>query len=713
MFRNMRLVKQQLSEMECEEILREGSHGVLSLNGDGGYPYGVPLSYVYCDGRIYFHGARSGYKADAIRNCDQACFTVVAQDQVMPEEYTTYFKSVIAFGRIRLLEKADDKRAALKKLGMKYSSAYESGMTEEIEKKLKAVGVMELTIEHMTGKQAIELFGKQENADPKGGAYIVRSTAVFDSVQDAPRPAAILIKGKKIEKVLPYDCAGYGEYPVLDYGDKLIMSSFLDAHTHIFSGAVSASRYVCASLGKCRSAKECAEMIAEFAAKNPELKRLRGTGWFVGAWGNNTLPNRHLLDEAVPDRPVYLECADAHSMWLNTKALEEAGIVPRPDLENGIVETDENGELTGMLIEPVACEPAMKKYMEFSEEEMLGIHENFQKVLAENGIAALSEMFAEDYTEETYRKYELLKRVDEKEGLSAHVFVYTRLFGYTEFSEYFRMKEHFSSPHFHIAGVKGFIDGVTETYTGLLIEPYTDRPETCGDKLPLWPREKMEQEITAANAAGIQVRLHCIADGSVRMALDMYEKSLRVNGRKDIRNTIEHIENIHPDDLDRFAELSVIPSMQPYHLTLSENDKIIQLGAQRCRYEWPMKTILEHGGRLAIGTDFPVVGLNPFRTVYAAVTRKDDDGVPTGHNPWEAISLPDALKAYTIEASRVYHAEERMGSLEEGKDADLIVLERNLFAIPPEEIQNVTVFATYFEGKKIYQKQVPAETEVH
>lgn len=535
--------------------------------------------------------------------------------------------------------------------------------------------------------------------------YIIRSKAVFDSVQDEPYEAAILIKGKKIEKILPWDCKGYEQYPIEDYGERLIMSSFLDAHTHIFSGAINASRYVCFELGSCHSAAECVDMMAEFAKKNPDLKRLRGSGWFVGAWGNNILPDRYMLDAVIPDRPVYLQCADGHSMWLNSKALEEAGIVPRPELENGVVMTDENGELTGMLLEPAACAPAMEKYMEFSDEEMLCIHEDFQKILAENGVAAMSEMFAEDYTEDVYHAYDLMKQLDEERGLSAHVFVYTKLFGYTDFTPYFKMKEHFNSEHFHISGLKGFIDGVTETYTGLLLEPYTDKPETCGEGLPLWPQAKMQEEITAANAAGIQVRLHCIADGSVRMALDMYEKSLSANGERDIRNTIEHIENIHPDDLNRFAELSVIPSMQPYHLTLSNNDKILQIGAERCRYEWPIRTIIDHGGRIAIGTDYPVIGLNPFKTIYAAVTRKDDDGVPTGHNPWEAISLAETLKGYTSGAAYVYHAEDHMGSIEEGKDADLIVIDRNLFGIAPEEIQQAEVYSTYFEGRRIYTKQ--------
>lgn len=538
-------------------------------------------------------------------------------------------------------------------------------------------------------------------------SYIIRSKAVFDSIAEEPSPKAILIQGSLIKKILPWDYAENEAYeddkdcPLYDYGDKLIMSSFIDAHTHIFTGAITASDYVCAELGKCRSQDECVEMIAAFAKEHEDLDRIRGTGWFIGNWTCDELPDKRSLDAAIPDRPVYLQCADSHSFWLNSMALKEAGIVANPNLENGIIGTFEDGELSGMLIEPAACEPAMKKYMDFTDEEMVEIHENFQKILAENGVAGLSEMFAEDYTEDIYHKYDLLKEIDEKHGLSAQVYVYTKLFGYTEFDSYFQMKKHFDSEHFHIAGVKGFIDGVTETYTGLLLEPYTDRPETCGEGLPLWPVEKMQQEIIAANKAGIQVRLHCIADGSVKMALDMYEKAEECCQDQDIRNTVEHIENIRPADMERFAKLGVIPSMQPYHVTLSNGDKIVRLGEERVKYEWPIKSILKKGGQIAIGTDYPVVGLNPFMTIYAAVTRNNDEGAPVSHNPWEVLTMSETLKAYTIGAARVYHAEKETGTIEPGKKANIIVLSQNLFEIEESLIEQTKVEKNYFEGREI------------
>lgn len=536
---------------------------------------------------------------------------------------------------------------------------------------------------------------------------IIKSRNVYTGLLDHPEPLALLIDGKTIKTRLPYTFSP-SDYPgeeIKDYGDQLVMSAFIDAHTHVFSGAVDGSDYVCDTLGQCHSQAECVEMMQAYAAAHPGQKRLRGTGWFVGAWNDAPLPDKRSLDAAFPDIPVYLRCADAHSMWLNSKAIEEAGYAPDFHVDNGEAVRFEDGSFTGLFLEPAALQPALDQYMNFRKEELLGIYRDFQETLAGYGICALSEMFADDYTDETRRSYNLLKELDQEGTLKAEVFCYTKLFGYTDFTPFFQFREEFESPHFHIAGVKGFIDGVTETYTGLLLEPYTDKPETCGEGLPLWPQERMQAEIIAANKAGIQVRLHCIADGSVRMALDMYEESRRANPGMTVHNTIEHIENLHPDDIGRFKELSVIPSMQPYHVTLSNNGKIWRLGPERCRLEFPERTVYEATGEIAFGTDYPVVTINPFTTIYAALTRCDDHGVPVCSNFAEqTLPIDVILRAYTRTAAKVYGADDRMGTLEAGKLANIIVLDRNLFEVSPEEVRDAHVAVNYYEGREVYHE---------
>ncbi|MDO4284921.1 MAG: amidohydrolase family protein [Eubacteriales bacterium] len=571
--------------------------------------------------------------------------------------------------------------------------------------------------------------------------FIIRSTCVFTGLTAEPQPAAIAVEDSRIEAVLPWDfrsqtgasacsnsgvrrgaaadCgsevhhgsgARYAGWPLYDYGDRLIMPSFIDAHTHLFQGAIEASDYVCSGLGDCRSEAECAAAVAAFAAAHPDYPVIRGSGWFLGAWEDPSYPTRLSLDQALGSRPAFLMNADCHSMWLNTAALEMIGLDPSYAPEGGVALHLEDGSLSGLLLEPAAYAPAEAVYSAFTPEELREIHRSFQRRLAAYGIGALSEMFADDYTDETRRRYDVVRDLDLQEGLSSHVFVYTKLFGYTEFSAFRALQEHCASPHFHIAGLKGFVDGVTETHTGMLLEPYTDMPESCGvGTLPLWPRDKMMKEVAAANADGIPVRLHCIGDGAVRLALDLYENALEKTGQKDLRNTIEHIENIHPEDIPRFARLGVVPSMQPYHLTLSNNGKVRQLGPERCRLEFPVRTMYHSCGHLAIGTDYPVVAIDPFRTIYAALTRCDDEGAPTGQNAdSQTLTMTEILRAYTIEGARVYHAEDRMGTLEAGKLANLIVLDRNLFTAAPQEIPHTRVIANYFEGREIYRSE---ETE--
>ncbi|HHY91030.1 MAG TPA: amidohydrolase family protein, partial [Clostridiales bacterium] len=245
----------------------------------------------------------------------------------------------------------------------------------------------------------------------------------------------------------------------------------------------------------------------------------------------------------------------------------------------------------------------------------------------------------------------------------------------------------------------------TSTYTGLLLEPYADRPDTTGIGVPIYPAEKIKAAVLAANKAGLSVRLHCIADGSVRMALDIFECSKKMGYvNPSIRNTIEHIENIHPADIPRFAELNVIPSIQPYHLTLDCNEKISRLGRERCRWEWPLRSLVDSGAKVAIGTDFPVVDINPFKTIYAALTRCDDEGNPTGINPEERLTLSQILCAYTSGSANAYGRED-LGTLEAGKLADIVVIDRNLFEIEPMEILKAQVKLTIMDGKIVFNRE--------
>lgn len=532
------------------------------------------------------------------------------------------------------------------------------------------------------------------------------SNAIFTAHDTTLLSGGVAIKGNRIVDVGEDISSWIGnETKVLNYKDKLIMPGFIDAHVHYLMGAISYSDHMCTEIAQSFSEENCIDIIKKFADNHPDEKRIIGIGWYLANWNDAPLPSKLSLDKAIPDRPVYLLNADVHTFWMNSKALEEAGITSYKELKGGEIGRFENDELNGLLFEPEAFAPAMAMVMDFDKETMKEMHRDFLAHIAPCGVTSISEMSSDDYIDTTYKNYSVLKEMEVAGELTARIHLYTRLTGYTDFSKAKELEKKYCSEKLGIGGVKGFVDGVTSTYTGYLLEPYSDRPETSG--APIDPKEDMEAYVIAANKAGLGVRLHCIGDGAVRMALDMFEASAKTNGLHGLKNTIEHIESIHPDDIPRFAELNVIPSMQPYHLTLDANEKISRIGVERSRWEWPHKTIIEKGGMLAFGTDYPVVDFNPFPSLYAAVTRCDDEGVPTGINPEECISLHEALTAYTAGAANAYGRLDDIGTIEKGKLADIIVVDRNLFEVDPGEIKDALVDLTVVDGKIIYESQKP------
>ena len=535
---------------------------------------------------------------------------------------------------------------------------------------------------------------------------IITSNAVFTSCGDEPFEGGVAIKGNRIvavgsrEEISKYRTADTAVY---DYGDQLIMPGLIDGHDHLWWGAVADSEHV-VDLTSSTSEEEAIEMIKKYAVEHPEEKRIRGFGWFPANWNDAPLPTKKTLDEAVPDRPAYMNCADAHTLWVNSLALEESGYTPDMELAAGSVGVDENGEMNGLIYEPDAMAYGWKNFYDFPEEQIRTIMKNFMKGLAAQGVTSLSEMSADEYTDYFHDRYLVFKDMAESGEFTSRVHAFTAFMRKTDFTEAVKWKEEFNSPTFRVTGVKGFLDGVTSTYTGLLLEPYTDRPDTIGEGVPLDTQESLNASVIAANAAGLPVRIHCIAEGSVRMALDAFEESLKVNGKHGLVNSIEHIETMHPDDIPRFRELGVVASMQGEHLPLEMNEKVARLGEERCRYEWPFRSLADAGAVLAFGTDFPVVYYNQFKGIYAAVARKNYDGTTAGVDNGENLTLPEALRANTIGSAIVYGRDDEIGTLEAGKLADVIVLDRNLFTADVEEIKDAEVVLTVMDGNVVFRR---------
>lgn len=535
------------------------------------------------------------------------------------------------------------------------------------------------------------------------------SNLIFDSISDSPFSGAVAVKDNKIIAV----CKGNktddfidGNTKILNYENKLIMPSFIDAHDHMYSGIVNLSDHVCTTLIDSKSETDCVRMIKEYADSHMDEKRIRGCGWFPINWGGASLPTKHSLDQAIPDRPVYLMSADSHTCWLNSKAIEEVGVRPDWKLSSGSVGIGVDGEPNGLLFEPEAFTPAVNYMMDFSDEEFSEIMQEQLNNVVALGITGMSDMggYAPGY--ETEAIFKRFKKVEEAGELPLRLYFYMSLANGGDYSEVLKCQEKYNSDMFKINGVKGFVDGVTSTFTGYLLEPYEDKPDTCGEGCPMFSVAEGNDWIARANSLGLSVRLHCIGDAAVRQALDMYENSIRINGPLSIHNTVEHIEVIHPSDIKRFKELNTVASMQPAHLPLDLNEKVTRCGMRRSTYAWNHRSLLEKGAILAFGTDFPIVGLNPFTNIYAAVARCYDNGMPTGTNPWECISVADAIKAYTIGSAHAYNQQNILGTLETGKLADIVVVDRNIFDIEYVDIRDALPVMTMLDGKIVFERDL-------
>ena len=488
---------------------------------------------------------------------------------------------------------------------------------------------------------------------------------------------------------------------VREFSDNLIMPGFCEAHGHFAMGALYASKYFINGIQSSTSEENCAMMVQKFAQAHPDYPCIIGQGWFPANWADAPLPTKYSLDKAVPDRPVYLGAADAHTGWVNSMALEELrrekGFDPNDPVYGANVGKLPNGEPSGILSEGAwfqfGAEKVFQPGKDIDEEVERDLIKNLNKV----GITTFCDMSGILQGV----NYDAMERIERSGDLTVRINLNPALLDDPEQTELLALAERFSSGKLCVTGAKGVVDGVTSTFTGYLLEPYSDRPDWCGE--PTESREYFMNSIRAANKLGYGVRLHCIADGSVRLALDCIENSAHYNDLSRIRNTIEHIENIHPDDIPRFKQLGVVASMQPRHLPLEDNEKIGRLGVERCRWEWPFRSMIDQGATMAFGTDYPVVEYNPFETIYYAVTRIGYDGKPTGANPWEAPTLEETIRGYTYGGAYASNREHELGTLKAGMLADVIVVDKDLFSIPVEEILDCQVLLTVMDGKVVYE----------
>jgi len=487
---------------------------------------------------------------------------------------------------------------------------------------------------------------------------------------------------------------------VVDLGGQMVLPGFHDSHVHPVSSGVEMSQ--CWLLGL-DSVEAILEKVARCAAEKPDAPWIVGSGWELSLFPNANA-DKALLDAIVRDRPVKLWGADGHSTWVNSRALELAGIDrDTPDPRNGVIERDpQTGEPTGTLretaqalVDAVAPPVTLAQQVEgLSNAVMLANSLGITSMIE----AAASEQMAMAYLE-----------LEKAGGMNARVVVSLALQGdiYAGSGEALVDKrDALRSARVRPDAVKIFVDGVLEGYTAQLLAPYADRPGDHGSSQI--GAAELAELVTRMDRKGMQVHMHAIGDAAVRAALDAVEAARRANGHSDHRHHICHLQMIDPDDYHRFRELGVTANFQAlwaYPDAYITEINLPQVGEERVQRMYPIGSIHRTGAMIVGGSDWSVSSLNPLEAIETAMTRADVDGeVPGVLNAAEAVDLATMIAAYTINGAWLMHQENQVGSIEVGKLADLVVLQRNLFAIPPADIGSVQVTRTLLEGRTVYRR---------
>ncbi|MED4688039.1 amidohydrolase [Peribacillus frigoritolerans] len=536
----------------------------------------------------------------------------------------------------------------------------------------------------------------------KKADIVLSSDAIFTGLTHEPTSGAIAILGDKIlsvgskAEIEPFIGSGT---KVFNYGNQLIMPGFHDFHLHIMFSALSLTSI---NLFEARSAQEVAAKVLEFSKECPEEDWIIGMQWDAGYWHDKQEPHYRILDAVIPDRPVVLFHAEGHYTWVNSKAMELAGVtedIRDPDF--GRYERDENGLLTGILYEE-AQQIVLKEALRLTQNKKETILKEFLRLLSQNGITSVNDLFApiDDFLQD----YDLFEKLDKQGELTTRFHITPELDGNLDKAQTLRNK--YESKKLQFSGLKQFVDGTVTGHTAYFLKPYSDQLDICGH--PALDPEVLIDRVVKADELGFRIRFHAIGDAAIRLALDAFEEAVRKNGKRDSRHTVEHIEVIDSDDIERFSKLGVIASMQPDHMAASSREVYSSIiGPEREKNVFLTKSLLNTGASLALGTDFPVsISLNPMRQIYTAITRVDSSG--DSQNTWhpeQKLTLAEALKAYTYGSAYGCFREHELGTIEEGKLADLVVLDRNLFDIPESEVLKTKVELTINDGKVVYKSE--------
>jgi predicted amidohydrolase YtcJ len=480
---------------------------------------------------------------------------------------------------------------------------------------------------------------------------------------------------------------------ILDGQGACLLPGLIDAHGHVLDLGFETVQI---QLWDTKSLEEALRVVRAYAAAHSGVGWLLGDGWNQVKWQLGRFPTAGDLDAAVSDRPVVLARVDGHAKWLNTRAMQAAGITrDTQDPPGGRIERDTTGRPDGVLVDkamalidrvvPKPTDDEMRVALKAALEHMNSV-----------GLTGVGDAGVDARTVAVYR------RVADQGQLTVRAYVMIRDVG-PDFSELSKSGPliGYAADHLTVRAVKLFADGALGSRGAALLTPYSDMPAQRG--LLFMSEPEMERKIQTALEAGYQVNVHAIGDAANHEVLDAFEAAYKVIDGRPLRNRVEHAQVVSLADIPRFKQLDLIASMQPTHATSDKSMAEDRIGKARLQGAYAWRTFLAQGTRIAGGSDFPVESDNPFFGLHAAVTRTDHDNRPAGGwHPEQAMTLLEAFRAFTLDAAYAEHNEQHIGSLEPGKWADFILVDRDLFKIAPAEIWKIKVRQTWVGGQRVH-----------
>lgn len=475
--------------------------------------------------------------------------------------------------------------------------------------------------------------------------------------------------------------------------EQLLMPGFIDSHTHLVDGG---TRLFSVQLREVKTPEAFIETLGAYAQTLQPGEWITGGNWDHQNWKGD-MPTRHWIDSVTPDNPVAITRMDGHTILANSLAIELAGITEdQADIAGGEI-LRKDGQLLGLFkdnAKPLITDKIPLMSMEQKEQAL----EAAMHYMAENGVTSVVSLTGTGFG--SY--YDVYEKARRENKLITRIYAAKEIENWQELGEEVK-RDGKGDLWLRRGALKGFMDGSLGAHTAAFKEPFSDTPADSG--FLVVDEETMYERMKGADSLGLHLIVHAIGDRSVSAFLDMVARLEKENGPRDRRIRMEHAQHVSTEDFKRFKALGVIASMQPYHAIDDGRWAEKVIGSERAKNAFAMKSMFDNGATVIFGSDWHVAPASPILGIYAAVTRRTiDDERPDGWVPEQKVTVPQAIKAYTIDAAYGIFEENSRGSLEVGKLADFVVLDQNILTIKPNDLPGVKVLSTYVGGREVYRK---------